>query len=319
MNRPLAPSLALLSFCTSLVLGACLAPPVVRVAGTREVDPTKLLDSKSQAELVELDVEPGVTLRGLYVHASDTGPLLVHFMGSGGSVTTGAEFEWMTYGMSSFAVSAHSDCNSLAIDYRGVGASSGARDAGKLPVDAWAIWCEAMRRAKGDSRRIVLRGCSLGTLAVASILERGANPRGALLFAPVRAESLVRNWLQQYHGGVAANLLSPWFRKPLELSLENAVAGARCPVAAVVGSEDRLLSLREKELLAPLVRASGGCWLETSYNHIELVEQFCGIGNEEFDTLEALFPEHAFGLFGEMRRNMRATRNAMRAASKVRP
>jgi acetyl esterase/lipase len=319
MSPPLAPNLALLSFFSSFLLGACLAPPVVRAAGTREVDLARLLEFVPQAELVELVVEPGVTLRGLYVHASDTGPLLVHFMGAGGSVTAGAEFEWMTYGMSVFAVGAHSDCNSLAIDYRGVGASSGTRDARKLPVDAWAIWCEAVRRANGDSRRIVLRGCSLGTLAAASILDRGAAPRGALLFAPVRAESLVRNWLQQYHGGFTASLLSPWFRKPLELSLENAVANARCPVAAIVGNADQLLSTHEKERLAPLVRASGGCWLETSYNHVELVEQFCGSGNEESDTLEALFPEHTFGVFGEMRRNRRAALNATPAASAIRP
>lgn len=260
---------------------------MLRSAGRADVVCEDWLSRSGPVESIELESDVGVVLRGFFYDAGE-GPLVVHFLGSGASVTTGAEFDWGdTYGLSTAIRGFHeAGCSSLAVDYRGIGRSSGERDVRRLVDDAWTIWLEALRRVNGHSHRIVLRGNSLGTLAIAGLLERGADPACVLLSAPVRAETIVENWIAFYHSRVLSWVVSPFLRCPLDVNLERALESYDGEVAVIVGARDGLMTGDEKTELARFVAARGGNFGIVDADHIRLIHRvYSGPMEDEFETM----------------------------------
>jgi glycolate oxidase FAD binding subunit len=70
----------------------------------------------------------------------------------------------------------------LIVDYRGVGASGGARVPEHLAMDAEVVWEEALQRRRAGEL-LVLRGVSLGSLPVAGLLARGVGADGVAFTA----------------------------------------------------------------------------------------------------------------------------------------
>lgn len=157
------------------------------------------------SELVELPVEEGVALRGAFVPSDPGAPVVLHFVESSGTVGV-CSMRWLEENVS---VTAHPQARSiysqlrhlgfasLAVDYEGVGRSDGERSVRKLKRDAMAAWDEAVRRAGGRPDRVILRGTSIGTLAVSHLLEAGCRPAGVVLTAPVLSDTVI------WHFGVA--------------------------------------------------------------------------------------------------------------------
>ncbi|MEL6713373.1 MAG: alpha/beta hydrolase, partial [Planctomycetota bacterium] len=141
--------------------------------------------------------------------------------------------------------------SSLVLDYRGVGRSGGSRNARRLPADGRAMWAEAVRRAGGAPDRVVLRATSLGTLVAAELLAtEGAGqgaPRAAVLAAPVRAASVVRNGARERHGAFAAWWAGLLHSAPNVPELENVVASERVPLLLVLSENDGYLPPAETE------------------------------------------------------------------------
>src|SRR6185369_9584719 len=111
----------------------------------------------------EVEVEPGVRLRGVFVPSDPGAPVVLHLLESGGSVTS-VDFPY------SGVVAQLSDLGyaSLILDYRGVGESDGERSVDHLRPDALAMWGEALRRAgaaDGAARCVVVRATSIGSVA----------------------------------------------------------------------------------------------------------------------------------------------------------
>lgn len=261
----------LLSLALAAAAPACITPPLVMSGGAPTVafGPRRV---EWGAELVEVALEPGMSLRGVFVPAGAGAPLVLHFLGSSGSVTIPQRAEGLEFDFDElFGALRELGFASLALDYRGVGASDGERDPRNVPTDALAAWNEALRRVDGDSTRITLRGMSLGTLAVASLLERGVEPARVVLFAPVRAETAAANWLRERRGSLAAWFATPFLARPMRVDLLAALERSSAPLTVVVGLRDALLPPRERTELVALVRARGGALLELDLDHLRLV------------------------------------------------
>ena len=135
-----------------LALQSCVAP-IVLEAGTSELQLEGFPEDTVLAEAVTGD---GVTLRGVFVPAGAGAPVVLHLLPAKASITTGLNgFAGVKQTM---GVLREHGFASLALDYRGVGASSGDRDSGRLTDDGAAMWAEALRRTEGDPGALVVRG-----------------------------------------------------------------------------------------------------------------------------------------------------------------
>jgi pimeloyl-ACP methyl ester carboxylesterase len=252
-----------------LELGAAHGTEFVRAASRAGSAGPSAVD---MAELSLSRARPAERLRGLYVPAAPGAPLVLHFLGSSGSVTVPQRAEGLAFDLDElFEALRERGYASLAIDYRGVGASEGERDPRNVPADALAMWNEALRRVDGDPQRIVLRGLSLGTLAAASLLERGLEPASVVLIAPVRAESAARNWLRARRGALLAGFAAPFLARPMDVDLLAALEGCRAPLTLVVGLRDALLPRPERELVVERALSRGAALLELDLDHLHLV------------------------------------------------
>ncbi|MBL8802622.1 MAG: alpha/beta hydrolase [Planctomycetes bacterium] len=270
---------ALLAFCP---LG-CVTPPLVMSggAGCLELGPRRLAWGASPADV---RLASGEHLRGVWVPAGPDAPLVLHFLGSSGSVTIPQSAQGLSFDVDDlFGALRERGFASLAFDYRGVGASDGERDPRQVPEDALAMWNEALRRVDGDSSRITLRGMSLGTLALASLLERGAAPARAVFVAPVRAESAASNWVRDRYGAVAAWFASPFFARPMRVDLLAALSRTSAPLFLALGSRDALLRPSERRQVAELAASRGAQVLELDLDHLRLVH--AGYTLLEFEPL----------------------------------
>jgi hypothetical protein len=157
------------------------------------------------SELVELPIEEDVALRGAFVPSDPGAPVVLHFVESSGTVGVCSAQWWgenasvtaQPRARSVYFQLRHLGFASLAVDYEGVGRSDGERSVRKLKRDAMAAWDEAVRRAGGRPDRVILRGTSIGTLAVSHLLEAGCRPAGVVLTAPVLSDTVI------WHFGVA--------------------------------------------------------------------------------------------------------------------
>jgi len=250
---------------------SCVTPPLVMSGGVREVELGARRVSWG-AERVEVELATHETLRGLFVPAGEGAPIVLHFLGSSGSVTTRQHADGLDFDTDElFAALRDRGCASLALDYRGVGASDGSRDPHHTPDDALAAWNEALRRADGDSRRVVLRGMSLGTLAVASLIERGVQPKSVVLIAPVRAETAAVNWVGEHYGALLAWIARPFLERPMDVDLFAAIRACRAPLTLAVGSRDALLGARDRDRLIQIARERRAQVIELDLDHLRLV------------------------------------------------
>ncbi len=265
---------------------ACVTPPLVMTGGASclELGPRRLEWGAAPVE-VEVEVErgPARRLRGLFVPAGPDAPLVLHFLGSSGSVTIPQSAAGLSFDTDDlFSALRERGFASLAFDYSGVGASDGERDPRNVPADALAIWRDALRRVEGDPARICLRGMSLGTLAVASLLERGVEPGAVVLIAPVRAETAAVNWLRDRHGALIAWFTRPFLQRPMEVDLVAALERTRAPLTLALGSRDALLASDERRRIAKVGASRGARVLEFDLDHLRLVH--AGYAPLEFST-----------------------------------
>ncbi len=245
----------------SAALGGWLVPPVVMEAHNTQWS----LENSTYpqgTEIFECEAENGTVLRGLLVPSDGRG-LVVHFAEAGNSVTSSlaSREQYAQYAELGFA--------SLAIDYSGVGLSGGSLSPSRFDEDVRAIYRSALQLVDGDPSRLLLRGCSLGTVAVSLLLQEGARPAGAVLIAPVESASVATRFGCAHFWDLPVILASPHLKRFSAANTLEAIESCEVPVLAIVHPEDfllqpadwkRLRRLEEKEnfrLFIPELDSSG--------------------------------------------------------------
>ena len=303
-----APALAFgLALGLSLPLVGCFTPPVVALAH----DDSWTLETSGypqDARRVEIrrgaqdgsDRTLGPTLRGLFFPSDEGAPVVVHFAESGASLTASIRSREQYHALAELGFA------SLAVDYRGVGLSDGDPSPRKLGEDAMAIWEEGLSLVDGDADRLVVRGASLGTVAISSLLAEGIEPAACIAFAPVRPKTVGRLYGYAVYWSPLVWLVAPLFRTfsdgdPLEWFTKPGV-----PRLVTIHPEDELLSERDFERLKLGVESSGGVVqvpeplsavlvvgdsvMKALWKHIGLVQKSFFVGDTEREFLRDLFP-----------------------------
>ena len=237
------------------------------------------------SELVELEVEPGVFLRGLFIPADEGAPVVLHLQEAGHSCF---QSEWWQIPSNLLLADRLADIGfaSLVIDYAGVGGSDGEPSIRNLARDAQAMWIEALRRSQGDAERVVLHATSLGTLAAASMLQSGARPAGVLAVAPVMHDSALRLAARELRGALAG-WAAGWFYAPLgSVDLRDVCRPDGPPLLVVAGSLDTFTEPAERAQLRGLLERAGGAWVERELDHYALARQILEPHEEELRFLE---------------------------------
>lgn len=276
---------SLLSLRFLLAATGSTAPPALLAAGYPELVVDEQ-DFPPGSEAVALPVGRG-TLRGVFVPSDPDSPVVLHLLESMGSVTYGTHH---ALGYPILWELRDRGFASLMIDYRGVGASEGWRSPRNLREDAAAMFAEALRRTRGRSHRIVLRGASIGTLAAASLLKHGARPRAVILIAPVRAETVARNWFRHYYSPFLARAATALLRLPLRVDLVQALTRYRGPLLVSAPADDYVLPPDEQPLVRQPVRRAGARWVSTPFTHAGHVLAHHSLAADEAAFLAACFP-----------------------------
>jgi hypothetical protein len=336
--RPAAAGAALGLAGLLLALGGCMTPPVMLETERGELVAASFPPG---SEIVSLEVEPGTRLRGVFVPAQcpegapSPAPVVLGFLESSGTLLRGArssglkahastlesdepllddgreqglpleaarpllqlEYRWLTR-VSQLGFSA------LAFDYTGIGGSDGERSPEHLRRDAHAAWEEALRRAGGDPSRVVLRGVSIGALAVAALLQDGAQPRAVMLVAPVRAETVAANGARAMHGPWLGLLASAAMGPALDVSLTEQLREHRGPTLLVTAARDEFLRHDERAELRDAVTQAGGLCAVRYDDHIDL-----SLAARDLLVLESWFLGRLPGL-GDPDQRLRAEREA---------
>lgn len=246
----------------ALVASGCFTPPALLPAD--RVDLGKAIRRfPAESEAVELALEPGLALRGAFVRAGAHAPVVLHLLGSSDTVAASKYPQAQLV-----AELADLGLASLMIDYAGVGASSGERSVEQLERDAWAMWQAALERADGDPARVGLRCTSIGTVAAAQLLQRGARPGAIALIAPILADSVVERYARVEYGwaaqGLARLLFAPVARIDA-LAHYEAYAG---PLLVCASAQDAFLSEGERARWSMLVaRKSNAAWFGSEGGH----------------------------------------------------
>jgi len=216
----------------AFLLAACLTPPAVRPAGSDAVDTASFPAGTRKVAIGELE---GIHLPGR--------PLVLLFLESGGSITRGGDVYPLAWDLRALGMGL------LCVDYRGVGASGGEASAKNLRGDARAAWKEAVRLA-GDPKGVVLRGTSLGGLAISCLLDDGAEPGAVVIAAPVRAETAVRRFADEWAMGIEKTLARLLVRRPARTDVVRALARTAAPALVACGASDPYLDDGERALFA---------------------------------------------------------------------
>ncbi|MEZ6196874.1 MAG: alpha/beta hydrolase [Planctomycetota bacterium] len=226
------------SWLTTLALIALLpscALPLVSEVGRDEID---LARFPAGTERLACETEDAVTLRGVRVPAADARGVVLHLLPRDMSLTDGLR------GLGGFRETlealAAEGFASVVFDYRGVGASAGEVDATALEADARAMWRALDSRPDATAGTVILRGCSLGSLAASSILAE-ARPDAVVLAAPVDVDSLKGNALARELGGFLGAVASPFFRAPDLPTLSESLERFAGPTLVLLGEDDELL------------------------------------------------------------------------------
>lgn len=179
----------------------------------------------------------------------------------------------------------------LFVDYGGVGASSGERDADRLADDAWTIWCEAVARAGGRPGRVALRGTSLGTVAAATLLERGAQPAAVVLVAPVRGETVVEHFAHWTNAPWWQRLALPFVEAVTDADLVETLNEYTGWLRVYVPAADALLPADERALLLASCERERAGWAEHEQGHETLAIAGHDLLPGELDLYQRAFPD----------------------------
>lgn len=251
MNSISRTTLGLAAALALALLTSSCTTPIVEAGGSATVELERFPAGTST---VVTETADGQLLNGLHVSAGPDAPLVLHLLPRGASTTSGLP----PFGGFPETLTALRELgfSSLAIDYRGVGASLGPVDSSALPTDAQTIWQAALEHVGGDANRIVLRGASLGTLAIAAILEGGATPRAIVMAAPVDADSVTTNALRSRYGALLGGFLDVFFLEPDVAHLPATLAGVTCPTLVLLPGEDPYLTSEETEAISRAAESS---------------------------------------------------------------
>jgi pimeloyl-ACP methyl ester carboxylesterase len=283
-----------------LALGPGFTPPAILPGGSATLDLDQLHHPPATA-VVELEVEPGIVLRGIFVPADAGAPVVVHLLESSGSVTPttyrplgrdGSGFQ-MPVTMGERGITwqlADRGLASLIVDYRGVGPSDGARDPDHLAEDARVIYEEALRRAGGREERVVLRGTSIGCLAAGLLLKEGWRPAGMVLIAPVRSESVARHFAHAVYSRPLALLTSPFLGRVVDLDLVELLRAGHVPALVFSPEADSLLPPDEQSLLRNATESAGGTWRSAAWDHFRLTAEARSLLDGEDGFYRRLLP-----------------------------
>lgn len=241
-SRPRRPIAGALGGALLATLVGCLTPPVMIEAPFVDLE-TALPRFPEGTETVAVTTYDGAELRGLFVPAGEGAPVVLHLLESAGSVGSL---------MPSKSEIAHDYANlgfaSLLIDYRGVGISPGERSPGHLEADVHAMFGEAVRRA-GASERVVVRAHSIGTIALALLLEHGVRPAGIIALSPVDARTVARRFAREHLGWWASLYASIAYRPAAKVDVYGALAAFEGPILVAVAERDELIRDEDVERL----------------------------------------------------------------------
>lgn len=283
-RRPLGAAASLLVSVAALHhgLSGCISPPALLPNGPLV---TELSRFPQGTEEIELELAGGERLRGLYVPADPGAPLVLQFAESSVSaLSSNLSYRRL------FRDCADAGFAALMIDYRGVGRSDGEREIEHLPEDALAMWRAALEKVDGDPSRIIVRGASIGSIAAATLIERGVEPAAWWIVAPVRPQTVVGNFARKRYGSFIAFLAAPWFRPVADLALEEQIARVRAPLLVVGPRDDFLLPEAEQVELRRAVECARGAWRESAFGHEWTVVASHELSAEDRDFLRAIFP-----------------------------
>ncbi len=173
-----------------LALSACAAP-----LPPRELHRLPASLRAQHGEPIELEVEPGVRLRGCFLPPEYDDPLLVlHFLATPIGAPPGDPSAPAVDTERLLLEFLQRGAGSLVLDMRGVGASDGIPDPGKWPADALIAWQEALRRVDGDPERVIVRGVGLGNLLALSLMEQGIEPATYVFVDPLGEVQALKSW-----------------------------------------------------------------------------------------------------------------------------
>lgn len=270
-----------------LALPSCVAP-IVLEAGVDELRLDGFPDGTTAAEATTAD---GFALRGVFVPAGEGAPVVLHLLPAGTSITSGVN--GIAGMMRTMGVLRGHGFASLALDYRGVGASDGERDPERLVDDGAAMWSEARRRAGGDPGAVVVRAVSLGSIPGAALVERGEAPGALLLFAPIRTATIAGNAPRERYGAVLGTFLSLFLRSPGKVSLIDALRNPRVSTLLFVAEDDAYLPDDEREEVLEAARDGGHETVVFQGDHQELaLRAYCfELGSYRGGVVDELLPE----------------------------
>ena len=224
------------------------------------------------AEPVEVATGDGAFLRGAYIEPCEDGFLVLHLLASRVSVATGIPIGFGRIGLDGTTEQLRAlGHGSLALDYRGVGDSTGPRQTHRLLDDGWLMWNEALRRVNGDASRIVIRAGSIGSLIAVDLLERGAQPGGVILYAPVRAATIVKHAANVRRGGFVA-----WYARwaidaPSAPELNDVLRQSSVPMLVVVPERDIYLPPDEQAQVLNSAQQGGHEFVIEKPSHTALI------------------------------------------------
>lgn len=232
-----------------LVCASCIAPPAL--IAPHKLDRDRFLASYPPGtERVEIEVEPDVRLRGVFVPSQPHAPVVLHLLESSGSVAAPKlHFGIVTRQLADLGYA------SLVVDYTGIGLSDGSTSVDHLERDALAMWREAERRA--DGAPVWIRATSLGAIPTAQLLAHGERPAGIVLVVPVFADTAVRRFARDFHGAVAGYFAALAFRDIAPVDVAAELQRSKVPTLVVTSVEDSLLSDDDRSRLSTALYETG--------------------------------------------------------------
>ncbi len=254
---------ALLALALLSTLGACMAPPVLKPLPKPDLDAALALYPPNTRR-IEIEAEDGDKLRGVFVPAGENAPVVLHLLGSAQSPAFLAlPLDAITWNLADHGYA------SLMVDYAGIGASSGEAHADNLGRDAWLMWSKALELANGAPQRVVVRATSLGAIACALALERGARPGAILLVAPVFPDSVVGRFARDNFGVLAQAFAALAYRPVARVDVLRQLRESGAPLAARVFREDNWVTKNEfGELKDAVLSAPQHSWFEQDGDHV---------------------------------------------------
>lgn len=259
---------------------SCVAQLIERVADDARRSPSE--------HIVTVQGEGGVELRGVFVPARGVRRgTVVHFLPRGASIRSGLPggLVGVTHVLSLYA---DAGFDGWLFDYRGVGMSHGEPDIARLGADA----CAVVDAARAPDAPLLLRGTSLGTLAIAEVLAAGVPVDGVVLCAPVRASTVVDRAARRRYGAFFGAIAAAFVRAPAVADLFDVIGRSRA-FLVVLPEHDDFLSPEDCAALQPAVAGNQTLHVVADADHEHVVLR--AFGFELHDNggrrLEALAPE----------------------------